>query len=80
MQQSLRHLLLIFGSIMVVFGLLLLLFLEINSYRSIGGLIFAAGAIIITRAIKNPHQNKNRVPSIRDRYKESRKQSSDEIH
>ncbi len=51
---------------------------------AIGGFLFVAGALLISRAIKNPQQRRNQLPDIRKRYKEQKKeqpsQKSDEVH
>lgn len=85
MQSSARHLLLIIGSILTIFGVLTFFFLtEEQLFKIVGGILFAAGVLLITRAIKNPHQHKNRLPDIRNRYKATSNQnpnsSSNEIH
>ncbi|WP_258542634.1 hypothetical protein [Parvicella tangerina] len=67
---------------MTIFGVLLFFFIQDQQrFRIIGGLMFIAGAIMISRGIKNPQQNKNRKPDIRKRYKaEKKKESSNEVH
>lgn len=84
MQSSARHLLLIIGSVLTIFGILLFFFMEESrSMQIAGGVLFAAGAIMISRGIKNPGQFKNRKPDIRSKYKSSQQDSEkteNEVH
>lgn len=85
MHSSARHLLLIIGSVLTIFGILLFFFMEgSQSLKVTGGFLFAIGAILITRGLKNPQKNKNRKPDIRGKYKtskESNKNSTEnEVH
>lgn len=76
MQSSARHLFLIIGSVLTIFGLLLFFFLQENRRLMIvGGLLFAAGALMISRGIRSPQSNKNRKPDIRKKYKDGKKES-----
>lgn len=71
MHSSLRHIYLIIGSILLVFGLLLFLFGNIESKNIlISGGLFCAGAYLIFKAIKNPGERRNQLPDIRKKYKE----------
>ncbi|MCB9194881.1 MAG: hypothetical protein H6598_01475 [Flavobacteriales bacterium] len=83
MHSSARHIYLIIGSILFVFGFLLFLFgpIEGKSLLFSGGM-FGAGVYLVYKGIKNPETNRNRLPDIRGKYKDSIKQESknDEIH
>lgn len=85
MQSSSRHLMLIIGSVLTIFGVLIFFFLsEERQILLLGGFLFIAGALLISRAIKNPQERRNRLPEIRKRYKTDRssyqKTNKDEIH
>lgn len=85
MHSSARHLLLIIGSVLTIFGILLFFFMEGNqSLKITGGFLFGAGAIMITRGLRNPQKNKNRKPDIRGKYKSNKESNSNssenEIH
>jgi uncharacterized membrane protein HdeD (DUF308 family) len=85
MQQSARHLLLIIGSVLVIFGgLVFFLLKQEKLFMVAGGIAFVAGALMVSRAIKNPQERKSKLPDIRKRYKRATNQSvnagEDEIH
>lgn len=84
MQSSARHLLLIIGTVLSIFGILTFFFmLDATPVKITGGTLFAAGAIMISRGIRNPGQHKNRKPDIRRKYKSAQQEkcnAADEVH
>ena len=65
-----KNIRLIIGVIFVIAGIIMIsIFNRDKLMIGVAAFLLIAGAMLISRVLKNPKQNRNRLPDIRQRYK-----------
>lgn len=74
MKESIRHLLLIFGSIAIAMGVMLFVFSETTRFKYlVSSLVFVSGCYLIMRTLSGTSKIKRRDVEVKKKMLENRK-------